>query len=52
MSMKMAPEVDARPGRVLEQELLSVELGFGMAAELCCVFGKIVRGEASFLVHE
>ena len=42
--MKMAPEVDPRFGRVPEQELLSPELGFRIAAELCCVSGKILRG--------
>ena len=33
-----------RPGRVPEQELMNPELGFLVSAELCIVFGKILRG--------
>ena len=46
--MKMAPEVDPHPGRVPEQELLSSELGFSMAAEVGIVFGEILRGLGFF----
>ena len=46
--MKMAPEVDPHPGRVPEQELLSSELGFSIAAEVGIVFGKILRGLGFF----
>jgi len=49
--MKMAPEVDPRPGRVPEQELLTPELGFWMAAELGSFSGKFLRG-SWFLGHE
>ena len=38
--MKMASEVDPRPGRVPEQDPKKPELGFWMAAELSIVFGK------------
>ena len=42
--MKMAPEVDTHPGRVLEQELLSPELVFSMAVELCAFLEKSSGG--------
>ena len=48
MSMKMAPEVNPLPGTVSEQELLSPELGFSMAAELGIVFRKILQGLGFF----
>ena len=44
----MDPEVDPRPGRVREQELLSPELGFSLAAELCCVSRKILQALGFF----
>ena len=50
-SMEMAPGVNPRPGRVPEQELLTPELGFWMAAELGSFSGKFLRG-FSFLGHE
>lgn len=46
--MNMAPEVNPHPGRVPEQELMSTELVFFMAAELGIVFGKILRGLGFF----
>ena len=48
MVMKMAPEVIPRPGRVPEQELLSPELGFLVAAELGGVSGKSLPGSGVF----
>ena len=47
--MKMAPEVDPPPGRVTEQELLSPELAFLMAAELEIVSRKILWGLGFFI---
>ena len=41
--MKMAPKVDPHPDRVLEQELMSLELGFWMAPELGSEFEKSSR---------
>ena len=41
--MKMAPRAIPNPGRVLEQELLSPELGFLVAAELGNFSGEILR---------
>ena len=49
-SMEMAPGALPRPGRVPEQELLSLELGFSMAVGLRCVSGKIVGGSSVFTV--
>ena len=50
MSMKMVPGALPRPDRVPEQELLSPELGFSMAAELRCISGKMVGGSSVFRV--
>ena len=41
--MKMAPKVDPRLDKVPEQELMTPELVFSMAAEHGIVFGKILR---------
>ena len=40
--MKMTPGAIPNPGRVPEQELLSLELGFLVAAELENFFGEIL----------
>ena len=41
--MKMAPGAIPNPGRVPEQELLSLELGFLVATALGCVSGENLR---------
>ena len=48
--MEMAPTADPRPGRVPEQDLLNPQNLSAMAAELCIVFGKILR-VSGFLHH-
>ena len=47
-SMEMAPGALPRPGRVSEQRLLSLEIGFRMAAELWNFSGEIVYPPVSF----
>ena len=42
-SMEKAPGVNPRPGRVPEQELLTPETWFRMAAELGVVSGRIIK---------
>ena len=44
MLIEMASAVDPRPGKVPEQDLLNLRNLSEMAAELCIVFGKILRG--------
>ena len=48
MAMKMAPGADPPPGRVPEQEQSDPRNLLAMAAELCIVFGKILRGLGFF----
>ena len=47
-SMEKAPGAIPRPGRVPKQRLLSLELGFWMAAELWNSFGEIIDSFMSF----
>ena len=47
-SMEKAPGVNPRPGRVPEQELLTPETWFRMAAELWNFSGEIVDSFVSF----
>ena len=44
----MASKLDPRPGRVPEQDLLNPRNLSAMTAELCIVFGKILRGVRVF----
>ena len=44
VAMKMAPRANPCPGRVPEQEQPDPRNLSAMAAELCIVFGKILRG--------
>ena len=48
VAVKMAPGADPRPGRVPEQEQSDPRNLSAMAAELCIVFGKILRGLGFF----
>ena len=48
MAVKMAPGATPRPGRVPEQDQSSPQNLSAMAAELCIVFGKILRGVGFF----
>ena len=48
MVMKMAPGADPCPGRVPKQEQSDPRNLSAMAAELCIVFGKILRGLGFF----
>ena len=45
---EMAPAVDPPSGRVPEQDQSDPRNLSAMAAELCCVFGKILRGLGFF----
>ena len=44
MAVKMAPGGNPRSGRVPEQDQSGPRNFSAMAAELCIVFGKILRG--------
>ena len=48
MAMKMAPGANPHPGRVLEPKQSGPPNLVSMAAELCRVFGKILRGLGFF----
>ena len=48
MAMKMAPGANPCPGRVTKQEQSGPQNLSAMAAELCIVFGRILRGLGLF----
>ena len=50
--MEMALAVDPHPGRVPEQDLLNPQNLSAMVAELCIVFGKILRGLGFFIGND